>query len=500
MAPTSLAELTTFATRAVEPGFTPPGVTRFGGVDPLGLRQVNFDLMDEVFPGLNNVARHVRPFVVVTWAWRRAHQRAQLLGAASIKLGALQDFLDRIDVIYVWSQFLRDPNADLPGRQVLAPLLQATEFKFGGPNWDKRRKVRRLSTSLSAPVNYGPGLKMLGWIRPHPNYPDVMIPTPEVGRALDAFEEQITELLDHDAFNSFGSVVVTKDEAEAWGELWAIDKLTKVEARVMRELLVGAAAPIARRRSGELMVSAASHTSSTETEDLRAAMAGPPSDFKPPAQLSETSDAWRRVQVRQLFRLCLEALFYWTLDRLQGTTSSIDGLVSAFVSQLTLSTKRKTAGQWVASLPTPADGPTELIAGIKEVLRDPTAGKLEQRIAAGIAFCMTDGLAAELVPQRTDRLPLSRARLEAAARADGSIEEFIRHVLESWVLAQHAYWSVGRGLADARARGKTLLRLKIILDEGGWELTPGASKGSPPEPTRDRLETAISLASECGLL
>jgi hypothetical protein len=42
------------------------------------------------------------------------------------------------------------------------------------------------------------------------------------------------------------------------------------------------------------------------------------------------------------------------------------------------------------------------------------------------------------------------------------------HVLESRVLAQHSYWSVGRGLADARARGRILLRLKIILDEGGW--------------------------------
>ena len=72
-------------------------------------------------------------------------------------------------------------------------------------------------------------------------------------------------------------------------------------------------------------------------------------------------------------------------------------------------------------------------------------------------------------------------------------------MLESWVLAQHAYWSVGRGLADARARGKVLLRLRIILDEGGWTLTPGAPRGSAPRPTPDRLQTAITLATECGL-
>jgi len=77
---------------------------------------------------------------------------------------------------------------------------------------------------------------------------------------------------------------------------------------------------------------------------------------------------------------------------------------------------------------------------------------------------------------------------------------FIRHVLEYWVLAQHVYWSVGRGLADARARGKTLLRLKIVLEEGGWTLAPGVSRGSLPVPTPDRLETALGLATECGLV
>lgn len=68
-------------------------------------------------------------------------------------------------------------------------------------------------------------------------------------------------------------------------------------------------------------------------------------------------------------------------------------------------------------------------------------------------------------------------------------------------MAQHAYWAVGRGLSDARSRGKQILRLKIVMDEGGWTLTPGTTKqGNPPEPTPDRLETAISLLKECGKL
>ena len=59
----SLADLTTAAAAAVEPAFIVANTPKLGGVDPLGLRQINFDLMDQVIPGLNNVARHIRPFV-----------------------------------------------------------------------------------------------------------------------------------------------------------------------------------------------------------------------------------------------------------------------------------------------------------------------------------------------------------------------------------------------------------------------------------------------------
>lgn len=67
-------------------------------------------------------------------------------------------------------------------------------------------------------------------------------------------------------------------------------------------------------------------------------------------------------------------------------------------------------------------------------------------------------------------------------------------------MAQHTYWCVNRGLADARGRGKTILRLRIVMDEGGWSQAPGTTLGNPPEATPDRLDTAISLLEECGRL
>src|SRR5437588_108151 len=128
----TITELAAAAAAADDPSFVTPGNKKFGGVDPLGLRQINFDLMDEVFPGLNNVARHIRPFVVMTWAWRRAAERAEALGLKLIKQDELQDFVDRIEVLFVLSQALRDKNTDLPGPQYLGPWLKETEFRFGG--------------------------------------------------------------------------------------------------------------------------------------------------------------------------------------------------------------------------------------------------------------------------------------------------------------------------------------------------------------------------------
>jgi hypothetical protein len=496
----SLAKLTAEAVAAKGPGFPPAILPKLGGVDPLGLRQINFDLMDQVFPGLNNVARHIRPFVMVTWAWRRANQLAKAQKAAKVLVDVLVDFVDRIDVIYVWSQLLRDPNADLPGSQVLEELLEAKEWTFGGADWRKRREVRRYSTALTAPINYGPALKMLGWVNTHPQYSQILIPTPAVTAALDAFEAKIDDRLAHPAFSKFGSVTVTSKEVRTWSAAWALESVTKAEAAAMSEMLFGAAAPQCRQVGGELMFAAASHEGTTVVDQVRSVMSGPPSDFMPAARLSDIWKAWRRVQIRQLFRLSLEALFYWTIINLDDRPRGTDALVDLFISQVPIKRRAANAREWLKTALRTAAGPTELMAGIEEALNSLGAADLAPKIVAGFALCLAEPAYEDEQFERWERLPLFRARREAIARENGSVRDFIRHVFESWVLAQHVFWSVGRGLADARAQGRTLLRLKIMLDEGGWTLAPGAAGSNIPLPTRDRLETMLSLSRECGLL
>jgi hypothetical protein len=499
LATTSLDELLATARDADGPSFPPPGKIKTGGVDPLGLRQINFDLMDKLLPGLNNVARHVRPFVVVAWASRRAIQLANDSGLTEAKVDQLRDFVDRIEVIYAWSQFLRSPDTDLPGRDVLSRLVAADKYVFGGDEWRKRRTAREFSTALTAPVNYGPALKVLGWVEGHTKFRRLLIPRPESYEALDAFENVIEDRLDHPAFSQLGEVEVTSAEARGWAEAWSNETVTPAEQRTLAEMLFGERAPRVRREGVALMIAAVQHGLSNDTGAVRAAMAGRPSNFVISEDLNAASDAWRRVQVRQAFRLAMESMFSWIVGALDGGPKSTDRLVARFLTEMSETPRPANSGNWLNQNKPERPAPTEVLERLQSALQDKSGDDLASSIVEALALCLAEDSAEGDSAERADRLPLWRARQEAEAWRDRPVEQFLGHIIETWVLAQHVYWSVGRGLADARARGKTILRLRVVLDEGGWTLAPGATR-TFPIPTPDRLQTALSLAKECGLL
>jgi hypothetical protein len=196
-------------------------------------------------------------------------------------------------------------------------------------------------------------------------------------------------------------------------------------------------------------------------------MAGRPTNFVPSTRVQGAAEAWRRVQVRQLFRLALEALLYWIIQEIGKGPKPTEALVTDFLSQCTARPERRTAAEWLKPSKLAAAGPAEFMARIQDRLDDPGHKDLASSIATGLAFCIAEAPEQLEGFERADRLPLARARREAKAWSQASTRDFVRHVLESWVLAQHVYWSVGRGLADARARGKTILRLRVALDDGG---------------------------------
>ena len=420
--------------------------------------------MDQVLPGLNNVARHIRPFVVVAWAWRRAKRLAERDALHAVQIDLLQDFVDRIEVVYAWSQFLRKSDADLPGRQVLSSLIQADRWTFGGPAWERRCKERRDSTAFTAAINYGPALKAFGWVDSYRENSRVLIPTASAAPALDAFEAQIADRIDHPVFNRLGDVDVMSTEIRDWADGWALERTTDAERRLMAEMLFGVAAPLKRRKGGALIRCAAIQGATIETNSIRKLMAGAPTKFAPPAELDDVSKAWRSIQIRQLFRLSLEATLFWMVRKLEIGPQSIGDIVDAFVSESGDSSRQTSAAQWLNRAVLAEVGPVTLMERIEQSFDPILQSSLVPHILDGLAFCLSEAPMHGFPFERNDRLPLSRARREAEAWSSASPKEFSRHILETWVLAQHVYWSVGRGLADARARRKTILRLKVVLE------------------------------------
>jgi hypothetical protein len=495
-----LEELRIQAQQATQPAIAPVPVIKLGGVDPLGLRQINFDLMDQVLPGLNNVARHIRPFIVVSWAWRRAAALAKQSGKKRVEVDSLRDFVDRIEVIYVWSQLVENPNADLPGRDVISPIIKAGRYTFWGEAWKKRRDVRENSTSLMAAINYGPALKSMGWLTAHPEESKVMIAAEWAEPALSAFEKAIANHLDHPAFSAFGKVSVTEAEAAKWGKAWAIDKYTTAEQRIFSDALLGPKSPTLRQLGMGTVIAASRSLSKPDLITVRKRMSGFPSRFRASGDQLIAVMNWRRVQFRQLFRLCMEATLYWTILQLGDGASPTQKLVTRFLKQTAATAKFSTTAKWLQHHYDAETGPVELIESLENALQEEEAHQLALAVVKTLAFCLKADCEQGTVIERPDRLPLKRARAEFEQRLDAKPADFVKHVLESWIFAQHVYWSVGRGLADARARGKTILRLKVVLEDGGWALAPGVSHGSLPVPTADRLRTALSLAHECGLI
>ena len=494
--PLTLTELVQDAAGRDEPGFNDPNGPAPGGVDPLGLRQINFQLMDQVFPGLNNVARHIRPFVVVTWAWRRAAQLAISAGLSPAPTDLLRDFVDRIEVVYAWSQFLINPSADLPGRDVLAPILQSGTYTFEGAEWGKRRDTRRYSTAFSAPINYGPALRALGWLEPAEDGSGAYRASAAAGPAIDALEERISVYLEHSVFSSFGPVTLMEAEVRAWSEAWRLDDPSDAERAVAAEFLAGPANP--KRMAGVALACAASAAAGvSEATAVRRAMCGPPSNFVPPAEMAETMATWRKVQVRQVFRLALEALFAWSVDRLGISPSPSVALVNAFLYAPGVPPAPSTR-EWLTDVRGNL-GPAEHLDALEHALQPRDRSEVPVRVLGALAFCLAEAPAAAESFEAAERLPLSMAARQAEGFLDEPPAVFLRHVFEAWLFGQHTYWSIGRGLADAHAQGKTLLRLRVVMDEGGWTLTPGAASPTPLA-TADRLETILALAGESGLI
>jgi hypothetical protein len=143
--------------------FLPPTSSENNGVDFLGLRQANLDMMAALVPGTNNVTSYIRPFSVLSWIFWKFHGLCEQAGNDRPTSEDVRMFRERIEVLFTWGARL-DDTPNIPGKRAEPPSGAgpvALTFKAWG-------RVQS-STSLIAALWYGPASKTatgLGFLEP----------------------------------------------------------------------------------------------------------------------------------------------------------------------------------------------------------------------------------------------------------------------------------------------------------------------------------------------
>lgn len=470
-----------------------------GGVDPLGLRQLNFNLMDDVIPGLNNVASRLRVYVLLAWAWWKAGELAREEGKPQESADRLRAYVDRVEVLFAVSHLVNNDFAGLLGRDTLnARVVRPGGFDFSGEGWTKFRKDRALVSSFMAPVAYGPSAKVgRGVAVLFPGAGGAFAPVAEVMPAVIAFDKKLQPILDEPAFGTLEGCFVSVDDMRRYYQYWRAAELTEAEVSVGRERLYEKQNAAPRQRTIDLLRHLLQATDRPLTiEEIRRALGsgllhGAP--LTPPDKLAETALVWRALMARQLLRLSLESLLNWVLAQC-AVPATTDGLASRLFNALGRPNHSRvldwlSSDTWHTELTDPVANPVELM----ERLEDERQSKHPELGMDGIKAALAIARTApnrESYKGQTDRLPLDRLLERVNYMADVPFEEGLEIVLSEWVIGQHIYWAVGRSGDDTQ-------RLRLTLEEGGW-LSFYADPGNA-RATADRLATLLRLMADCEL-
>lgn len=508
-----------------------------GGVDPLGLRQLNLDLMDWALPGINNVTSLIRPYVLMAWAWWKAAQVAQLKTTEEVSVDTLRGMVDRIETVFIWSHLLVGQPEGLPGRFVLGRSLphidEAKPYAFFGRDWERLRKERRANTSLMSAVQYGPSIRVLegiGWLASTKK--GAFVPVDDVMPAVIAFDRAVSPHLPA-TLTRFADGKLTARDAAKLHSLWSTGKPTGIEKRVFREAFFGrgdGAHPTSRefRRRSTLSLIFAVLQGAKHPLDIptirRMMFSGRTSASRQIGLTEELAPAhrcWIALQARQLQRISLEALLVWIeqrIDQMGGTAdapslSAEANRLAGEYSPTAYSRGVRAFRKAIDNLAKPYGWPVaaglggkcDLFSLADELLLAQQNREFDSLPSLslrgiGISAAITDALIEQgegrgpddLLGGPVDRLPLALASLRLERLSDAPMPDLWREIIESWVLAQHVRWSVARS-------GDETQRLRIAVDEGGWVRLRSKLSG-PFRLTPDRLSTALSLSANCGLV
>ncbi|WP_025660150.1 hypothetical protein [Rhizobium sp. IBUN] len=494
------------------------------GVDPVGLRQLNLDLMDDAIPGINNVTRDCRPYTFMAWAAWKATQVAAAAGLDDPAV--IADLVDRYEALYAWSHLIagRPFRGAAALKRTIARRAKGEPFLFEGEEWEQYRKTR---TSFMAPTEYGPSIKSMRYMST-----DSMTIAEEVLPAIHDFDAAVGQLLPGFLF-ALAPPSVTDEDVTPFAAGLPVDQPSAAEMQVFRQMFyeIGSRADAgsARRRKAslDLVRGLLQRNGPCGADDLRRRFATrelADAEDGDIGQIGISATLLCLLQARQLQRLATEAMLLW-LERLLSE-KQVRNLFQPKPSEEIISRAHEaaqagdnayaaaaTVGDFLLAVEIEGEAfgwpaaasekSTDVVSLLSELIdaqrnditRVPAIAARSFAIVRAVANAfagqpMAEGLA-DAIDGRPDRLPMGLMSRRLEAIADRPLAFIWREIVESWVIGQHVHWSAVRG-------GDGKKRLRIGLEGDGWMKVRRGSSGVF-EPTGDRLHTMLSLGVSCGL-
>lgn len=497
-----------------------------GGVDFLGLRQVNLDLMAECLPGINNVTFFIRPYSVLSWIYWKFHEAMKASGKDRASAKELISFREKVESLFLWGHQLNNVDG-IPG-------LRSKPKEFHKDKADLSFKAWRRSadnTSLQAAVQYGPSVKDRGGLGFMRHVEGEFFQTTREGTGLaEALDLTLRKRRAYSMLADFGENYASAGEASELFGAWRVDERPSKRERDIfakcfyDESTINNVDAMGRRSATiNLVLSVLRNSTRALGEDeIRSCMA-----FQrlPNGKLlgqergpQESAKTWLLLQVRQAQRIAMESLLAWVEHRIlnhhersataivQATRGSLMAADSAIFGRQSCGAilkaflgKVKTLDDYIeASL---SEQRVNLFWLSRELARAvaeecdsicPIALKLlllSRRFAEW--FSEDAALRNEIGRGGTVRISLAYWQKLFDKNSEHPLENLLSVLIENLVLSQH--FAVATNRFDGGRQ-----RLRIILEENGLEAL--VERPWQPRITPDRLASALSLLADCGFV
>jgi hypothetical protein len=512
---------------AAKPGFQIIGRIKIeeSGVDPIGLRQLNLDLMDATVPGINNVTVHIRPYAFMTWAWWKAGMVANKNG--QVQPHRMRDLVLRYETMYAWAHSLVEyPLTGVGTIRSHLPLKgSGAAFHFKGEKWEE---LKQKLTSLMAPTEYGPSIKALRWLAPSDE--GTFRRSVESEKAVAAIET-IASAHIPETLLTLNAPTLTWTDVLPFAEHLHITKPTTEECDAFHFLFYSAGvrseAPreIQRRMATIDLLRAVLLQSGQQidvTEIRRRLSTGVVSDGTSDCKSDIVTSAalLSILQARQLQRLAIEAMLMWVEKSLSTEVAQArptDSLAEAADAEAKkfdrLAMSASKVGEYIDAVEAmgaktgwpraASDAETDVVGLLNKIYAAQAkdfsllpglclrAFAVVNAVTKGVRTGNIPDAAMKFLDSRPDRLPMGAMAKRIGTLVGKPLASLWRDIIENWVIAQHVHWSAVRGVDGKK-------RLRIAFEGNGWirvRPKPSARFNATP----DRLFTLLSLGTECGL-